>query len=764
MIKRAGLQVSGIVQGVGFRPYTYNLALKLGLTGWVKNTAQGAFIELEGAAANIEEFISLLKKEGPPLAQIDDIDVTSLPVAGDKNFTILESTEGENITLVSPDMGICEDCQKEMFDSGDRRYCYPFINCTNCGPRFTIVEKIPYDRKYTTMKEFPLCPDCAKEYGEPINRRFHAQPNACPICGPTVSLRNSRGDMVNDDDIWGTVKEKLQQGKILAVKGLGGYHLCCDALNTEAVKTLRKRKYRWDKPFALMMPDVNTVRSFCELNPEEEKILISQRRPIVLLKKKEHYNLPEDIAPGNRMVGVMLPYTPMHYLLMEGFQALVMTSGNFSDEPIVYNDEEAVQRLQDIADFFLLHNRKIFRRCDDSVTMVNRGKEMLIRRSRGYAPEPVKLNVETPHILACGPEQKNTFCMTKGKHAFLSHHIGDLENLPTMKSFEEGIEHFKAMFDIKPEIVAYDLHPEYLSTKYAHDYPGNVKKIGIQHHHAHVASCLADNMETGPVIGVSFDGTGYGTDGCLWGGEFLLCDFENFERVAHLAYAPLVSGSMAIKEPWRMAASYLYATFGDEMANLDIDFMRNMPSIWPVLKQAITKNINAPLTSSCGRLFDAMAALVGIRNKVNYEGQAAVELEQACAFGEVGQYSFEILPGNPKLIDWMPLFRSLVKDIQSGTHVSIMAARIHNTMAKIILQICLMMREETKVNKVALTGGVFQNLYLLNGTLDLLETNGFQVLTHGRVPTNDGGLSLGQALIAYHKTVSNSEGDYEREQ
>ncbi|GAW91118.1 carbamoyltransferase HypF [Calderihabitans maritimus] len=753
MSKRAALRVSGIVQGVGFRPFVYNLAVKLELNGWVKNTARGVFIEIEGEPEKINEFIFCLQNGGPPLARVEKIDISYLPPAGYETFEIQESSGGETSTLVSPDVGTCDDCRAELFDPSDRRYRYPFINCTNCGPRFTIVEKIPYDRKNTTMKEFTLCPECAAEYHDPSNRRFHAQPNACPVCGPKVYLKNARGELIEVKDVWQRVKEELKNGKIVAVKGLGGYHLCCDALNNEAVSALRSRKARWEKPFAVMMRNIETVRRFCELEPVECELLESPRRPIVLLKKRNDVVLPEEIAPRNRRLGVMLPYTPLHYLLMEEFQVLVMTSGNISDEPIAYRDEDALERLKGIADLFLMHDRKIYRRCDDSVALVNQGKEVLIRRSRGYAPEPIKLHLHVPHILACGAEQKNTFCLTKGDNAFISHHIGDLKNLPTLVSFEEGINHFKELFDISPEIVAYDLHPEYLSTKYAHDYPGNVTKIGVQHHHAHVASCLADNRENGPVIGVSFDGTGYGTDGCLWGGEFLLCDYENFQRVAHFAYVPMPSGSKAIEEPWRMAASYLFATYGSEMDKLDISFVRALPGVWPALKQAILQNINAPLTSSCGRLFDAVAALIGIRNTVTYEGQAAVELEQAITPGETVTYPFEIRSGSQWQIDWKPLFRSLVEDIKEGTETGRMAARFHNTVARIILETCLSIRKEYHVDKVALTGGVFQNIYLLNLAVQLLTEHGFRVLTHSRVPPNDGGLSLGQALIAYHKVL-----------
>lgn len=755
MIRRAALHVTGIVQGVGFRPYVYNLAVQLSLKGWVKNSSQGVFIEIEGEESDLEKFIVFLRSNSPQLARIEDISVTDVPPQGESAFNILESSGGKVATLISPDTGICRDCLRELFNSEDRRYRYPFINCTNCGPRYTIIEQLPYDRKFTTMKEFPMCQECGREFHDPTDRRFHAQPNACPECGPELALKDRLGNIIaSGDRVWTLVRTELQLGRILAVKGLGGYHLCCDALNHQAVLNLRSRKIRWEKPFAVMMPDTETVKRFCNMNEVEEELLESQRRPILLLEKKGEVHLPEEVAPNNRFLGVMLPYTPMHYLLVQGFNALIMTSGNISDEPIAYQDEDALKRLNSIADFFLVHNRKIFRECDDSVIYVNRGKAVPIRRSRGYVPEPLNIHFPLTQILACGGEQKNTFCLANGNKAFLSQHIGDLENLPTLISFEESIEHYKTLFEINPEIIAYDLHPEYLSSKFAMAYPSKAIKIGVQHHHAHIASCLADNQRDGPVIGVSFDGTGYGTDGCLWGGEFLVCDFRSYERVAHLAYVPMPSGTKAIQEPWRMAASYLYATYGNSMKDLDIDFISKMPESWRILQQAIDKNINAPLTSSCGRLFDGVAALIGVRSFVHYEGQAAVELEQSILPGETGSYPFEINVNKNAHridaweIDWKPLIRALAEDLRQKRLPGLIAGKFHNTVADIVLQTCLLIKERYRHNTVALSGGVFQNRYLLNKVIDMLNEYGFQVLTHNRVPSNDGGLSLGQALIA----------------
>jgi hydrogenase maturation protein HypF len=751
MPERFRLHIDGIVQGVGFRPFIYNLAVKLGLTGWVKNTAQGVFLEIEGEKNNIGEFINTLREKGPLLARVDKVEARSIPAKGETDFRILESTGGERATLVSPDMAICADCLKELYDKQDRRFQYPFINCTNCGPRFTIIRQIPYDRKYTTMKEFPLCQACLEEYHNPGDRRFHAQPNACPDCGPCISLRDHKGKTVKTDNIWSFVQEKLKAGHIFAVKGLGGYHLCCDGFNDKAVKKLRRRKIRWGKPFALMINDVETAGHFCHVNEAERGLLESPRRPIVLLRKKKDLILSEEIAPGNNRLGVMLPYSGFHYLLMETFKALVMTSGNISDEPIVYEDEEALERLNVIADYFLMHNRRIFRRCDDSVVVVPQDQVMMIRRARGYAPEPLKVPFKMPQVLACGSQQKNTFCLTKGNKAFMSNHIGDLDSVPNLINFEQSVEQWQSMFEIKPEIIAYDMHPEYLSTKYAMDYPGAVKKIPVQHHHAHVISCLADNEESGPVIGVSFDGTGYGTDGALWGGEFLICQWESFTRAGHISYVLMPSGDMAVRQPWRMALSYLYGLFGEEMSKLKIDFIQHLPHNWPVLKECLKKKINSPLTSSCGRLFDGVAALVGIRDNIDYEGQAAVELEQIIDTAERSWYPFTIKEGIVLEIDWKPIIRDIVVDLEKGTGTGSIAGKFHNTVSRMIVETCLLLREQYRLHKVALTGGVFQNLYLLNKTITDLKNYGFHVLTHSRVPPNDGGVSLGQALIACHQ-------------
>ena len=671
---------------------------------------------------------------------------------GYEDFTIRKSDDQEEkFVPISPEIATCKDCLKELFDPSDHRYRYPFINCTNCGPRFTIIKDIPYDRKFTTMAPFIMCETCQREYDDPGDRRFHAQPNACPVCGPRLSLLDDKGGEINVPDVITEVCRLLKDGKIIAIKGLGGYHLACDAMNKDAVSTLRSRKFREHKPFALMVKDVETAKTLCYVNDDEEKLLKGTIRPIVLLRKRPDCPVAESVAPCQEYHGVMLPYTPLHHVLMaESGLVLVMTSGNISSEPIVYHDDEAFERLSRIPDYFLVHDREIHIRTDDSVSKVWHGKEVVLRRSRGYCPFPLLLPFQfEEQILACGAELKNTFCLTRGNYAFMSHHIGDLENLETLTSFEQGIEHFKRIFYIDPAYVAYDLHPDYLSTKYALSVNG-VPKIGIQHHHAHIASCMCDNGIDGEVIGISFDGTGYGTDEKIWGGEFLVCDYGGFERVAHLEYVPLPGGEKAIKEPWRMAASFLDRIYGESMYELGIDFVKSLDrNKWTIIKKMIDKGLNSPLTSSSGRLFDAVSALVGVRQEVYYEGQAAIELEMAADKDEEGFYSYDMEEfGNGSQVMFEPIIRGVVSDISEGVSVPTIAGKFHNTMAKIILNICLRVRKASGIEKVALSGGVFQNTLLLNKTSTLLDGSGFKVYTQHRVPPNDGGIALGQAVIA----------------
>ena len=749
---RTQIWITGIVQGVGFRPFIYNLAKKYELKGYVLNNTSGVNIEVEGESSVIDEFIQKVKTEPPPQAVIFEMHSQNIEPLGYEDFTIRKSDDQEEkFVPISPEIATCKDCLKEFFDPSDHRYRYPFINCTNCGPRFTIVKDIPYDRKFTTMAPFIMCEKCQREYDDPGDRRFHAQPNACPKCGPKLSLLDDKGGEINVPDVITEVCRLLKDGKIIAIKGLGGYHLACDAMNKDAVSTLRSRKFREHKPFALMVKDVETAKTLCYVNDDEEKLLKGTIRPIVLLRKRPDCPVAESVAPHQEYHGVMLPYTPLHHVLMaESGLVLVMTSGNISSEPIVYHDDEAFERLSRIPDYFLVHDREIHIRTDDSVSRVWHGKEVVLRRSRGYCPFPLLLPFQfEEQILACGAELKNTFCLTRGNYAFMSHHIGDLENLETLTSFEQGIEHFKRIFYIDPAYVAYDLHPDYLSTKYALSVNG-VPKIGIQHHHAHIASCMCDNGIDGEVIGISFDGTGYGTDEKIWGGEFLVCDYGGFERVAHLEYVPLPGGEKAIKEPWRMAASFLDRIYGDSMYGLGIDFVKTLDrNKWTIIKKMIDKGLNSPLTSSSGRLFDAVSALVGVRQEVYYEGQAAIELEMAADKDEEGFYSYDLEElGNGSQVMLEPIIKGVVSDISEGVSVPTIAGKFHNTMAKIILNICLRVRKTSGIEKVALSGGVFQNTLLLNKTFTLLDGSGFKAYTQHRVPPNDGGIALGQAVIA----------------
>ncbi len=748
------LFVTGVVQGVGFRPFVYGLAARLGLAGWVCNTSAGVTIEIEGSAESVDEFQSALTRDAPPLARIDQITMEPLPANGFTSFEIRESRSAPGaFQPLSPDIAICPDCLRELFDPHDRRYHYPFINCTNCGPRFTIIIDIPYDRSFTTMASFEMCPDCAREYRDPLDRRFHAQPIACPVCGPKVWLMEN--GQREDHAAIERARAVLLQGQIVAVKGLGGFHLACDATNEVAVAELRRRKGRIDKPFALMLADLDTIEQSCLVSPEERSVLESRERPIVLLGRRNNPSLAiaSSVAPGQRTLGVMLPYTPLHYLLLEGMKALVMTSGNFSEEPIATDNTEALTRLAPLADAFLMHDRDIHVRTDDSVVRVFQGVELPIRRSRGYAPYPVRLSFKAPHILAVGGELKNTFCVTRDEYAFLSHHIGDLENYETLQSFEAGIDHFETLFRIRPEILAYDLHPDYLATRYARTRSerDGIAAIGVQHHHAHIAACLAEHRHSGdrPVIGVAFDGTGYGTDGAIWGGEFLLADYTRFERATHLDYVALPGGDAATRKPARVAVAYLAAA--DLSLDADLPPMAALSNEERrLVEQQIRTGFNSPPTSSMGRLFDAVASIIGVRQAVNYEGQAAIELEAIADPAESGAYAFEI----GETIEAAPLIRSIVADYRAGVDRSIIAARFHNSVAQLIHTVCLKLRAQQGLNQVALSGGVFQNITLLSKTLELLRAADFEIFTHRHVPPNDGGLALGQAVVAHYQRIT----------
>jgi len=778
-----------VVQGVGFRPFVYGLATRLDLKGWVCNTSSGVVIEIEGGADAMNEFRLALTLDAPPLARIDHLAVEPLPLNHFTRFEIRESeSQPHAFQPISPDISICPDCLRELFDPKDRRYLYPFINCTNCGPRFTSITDIPYDRPKTTMASFEMCEDCAREYHDPLNRRFHAQPVACAKCGPKVWLVNSKQLSVNSDqssvssDQLSAIRNPqsaieeaqrlVSEGKIIAIKGLGGFHLACDATNENAVTELRRRKGRIDKPFALMMPDVETVERYCFLSSEERALLESRERPIVLLMKREHADHPiaHSVAPHQHTLGVMLPYTPLHYLLLhpsrEAFiiHPLVMTSGNFSEEPIATRNDDAITRLAPLADAFLIHDRDIHTRVDDSVvrvittdsisnpqSLITNSQLLPLRRSRGYAPYPVKLPFNVPPLLAVGGELKNTFCVARDHYAFLSHHIGDMENLETLKSFEDGVTHFQNLFRINPEIIAHDLHPDYFSTRYAlrtlraH----SAIRIPVQHHHAHIASCMAENNHKGDrsVIGVAFDGTGLGSDGAIWGGEFLIANYKSFDRAAHLAYIPLPGGDAATRKPARVAFSHLLAA--NVPLDLDLPPLAALSSTEQnIITKQIANGLNSPLTSSMGRLFDAVASIIGVRQEVNYEGQAAIELEAIVDPDEKGLYEFSveqdaILPN--------AVIQSVVNDFRARVPTPIIAARFHNGVATMIRDVCIRLREQHAINQVALSGGVFQNVTLLSKALTLLHGADFEVLTHHLVPPNDGGIALGQAVIASYQ-------------
>jgi hydrogenase maturation protein HypF len=741
---RTAIRVEGIVQGVGFRPFVYTLATGLGLSGFVGNDVDGVFVEVEGPSAAVSEFLLQLERDPPPLARIERVTAATVTPRGSTSFAIAASGPGgPRRTLISADTATCEDCLRELADPADRRFRYPFINCTNCGPRFTIVRDVPYDRPFTTMAPFAMCPRCAAEYHDPADRRFHAQPVCCPACGPRLALLDKTGKPLAGDPL-AHAAEFLGDGQILAVKGLGGYHLAVDAGCQAAAAALRARKHREDKPFAVLAPDLAGAERLCQIDQAAAGLLSSPGRPIVLLPRRPDADVAEATAPGNRYLGVMLPYTPLHHLLVRALaRPMVLTSGNVSDEPIAYHDDDALARLGPIADAFLTHDRAIHVRTDDSVARTFRGRPISIRRSRGYVPEPVTVQGGFPRpVLACGAELKNTFCLAKDHHAFVSHHIGDLENAETLRSFTEGIEHFRRLFDIDPRVVAHDLHPEYLSTKYAAEL--DLPLEAVQHHHAHIASCLADNGAEGPVIGVAFDGTGYGTDGTIWGGEFLIADLAGFERGGHLAPVPMPGGAAAIRQPWRMAAAYLGT---DAPAGLDV--VRRNAGRWPAVTAMAAKGVNAPLTSSAGRLFDAAAAILGVRDAINYEGQAAVELEQLADPGQAAAYRAGIETGaGPFLACGADLLHALLEDLTDRVPAPVIAARFHHGVAAMIEAGCLYLRERHGLGTVALSGGVFQNMLLLHATVSRLEARGFGVLTHSRVPCNDGGISLGQAVIA----------------
>ncbi len=764
--ERREVAVRGIVQGVGFRPFIYALARRHGLSGFVRNDADGVQIEVEGAPEFLDRFLREVRDEAPPLAMVEDVAWQPLTTRGEPDFRIEASRAGATRhALVSPDVSTCDGCLREIFDPADRRYRYPFTNCTKCGPRFTITRSIPYDRAMTTMAGFQMCPACQQEYDDPGDRWFHAQPNAGPVCGPVCGPRmrlcgcaGGALDIGEEDPLLRTA-ELLRNGAVVAIKGLGGYHLACNPFDPVAVGALRGRKARQDKPFALMVRDLDQARALCQVGPEEAALLTAPGRPIVLLERREDARVVDDVAPRQKTLGVMLTYTPLHDILLhDATIPLVMTSGNRSDEPIAYRDDDAVDHLRGIADYFLVHDHPIHMRYDDSVARVIGSEACPVRRSRGHAPAPLRMAERVVRqTLACGGEIKNTFCVAKDHYAFLSHHIGDLENYETLCSFREGVTHYCRLFDVQPELVAHDLHPPYLSTMYAHELEeAELIAVGVQHHHAHIVSCLADNERSSEerVIGVALDRTGYGTDGPIWGGEFLVGSIrEEFARRAHLEYAPLPGGEAAIRQPRRMALAHLLTLYGEaDVVRLPIGLVRAAGERnVRLIARLVEHQMNTPLTSSAGRLFDAVVVLVGVpgSERTTYEGQAAVELELIARGAAHQGYPVRLRPeGTGWVIETGGIITAVVEDLLAARAAREIAARFHRTMADLVVAGCVRLREEGGGGGVALSGGTFQNRLLLEQVTELLRESGFVVYCHRRAPTNDGGLSLGQVVLA----------------
>jgi hydrogenase maturation protein HypF len=776
---RTRVRVDGTVQGVGFRPHVYRLARELSLGGYVLNDERGVLLEVEGSPEAVARFLERLATESPPLARIERILPEAVATTGIDGFEILSSVRaGAPEALVSPDTATCAECLAEMRDPHDRRYRYPFINCTNCGPRFTIAIGVPYDRTLTTMVGFVMCGRCQAEYEDPGDRRFHAQPNACPECGPRARLlragptehADGRGAQATNGacqlpgDGIRAAAEALSKGLIVAVKGVGGYHLACRADSLQAVVALRERKHREDRPFALMAPDLPSAEAVVELDTRARALLEDRARPIVIARRREGADVAAAVAPDCPDLGVMLPYTPLHHLLLADFAdatreapapALVMTSGNLSDEPIAYDDEDAIERLRDVADVFLVHDRPIHMRTDDSVLRHTAAGPLTMRRSRGYVPSAIALPVAAPcPLLACGAELKSTFCVTKDEHAWVSHHIGDLKNFETLLSFREGIAHFQRLFAVTPEVVVHDLHPDYLSTGYALERAADdaqpIEPIGVQHHHAHLAACLAEHGETGPAVGAIFDGSGYGPDGTVWGGELLAGDLCDFERAGHLRRVRLPGGDRAVSEPWRMACAWLTdAQDGEELPSLPATLSGEVtPERWEAVARLARSEL-APITSSAGRLFDAIAALCGVRATASYEGQAAIELEGLVDPAERGAYEIELIDRAGTLeLDPRPAVLAALIERAAEVSVGTIAARFHSGLARATADACARIAGAHGLDTVVLSGGVFQNRVLLERTIERLRATGLRVLFPRLLPLNDGGISLGQAAVA----------------
>lgn len=776
--KALSVHITGVVQGVGFRPHVYNLAARLGLDGWVLNSSDGVFCVVQGEPDAVDGFLRLVRDEAPPIAVIDSLIAEEVEPEPFDGFQIRESARVDGaMTLVSPDIATCETCTRELFDPGDRRHRYPFINCTNCGPRFTIIDDVPYDRPSTTMRVFEMCAECAEEYGDPADRRFHAQPDACFVCGPRLYLTDPDSQDSDDGIAWSPDVESvprphrdrelecersdtilartarlLHEGRIVALKGLGGFHLACDATNEEAVRRLRERKNRWGKPLAIMVSGFEAARACCEITAEEEALLTGTVRPIVLLRRRRDVATPLAAAVCGDLpeIGVMLPYTPLHHLLLSAVdRPLVMTSGNLSEEPIATGNSEALKRLGGIADAFLLHDRDIHSRYDDSVFRIVDDVVEPVRRARGYAPYPLPMPRPADiDILAVGPEQKNTFTLVKGSHAFVSQHIGDMENRETLDHFEQTIMLYRRLFRIDPGLVAHDLHPEYLSTKFAGTI--DLPKIGVQHHHAHIVSVTAEHGISDTVVGFAFDGTGYGSDGRIWGGEVLLADWQGFERVAHLAYVPMPGGASAIRRPARMAVGTLHALGLLDHPGAEPLRQRLSDGEEQLLTTMVDRGVNSPLTSSMGRLFDTVAAIAGVRDDAAYEGEAAIELEACADDDATGAYAFELRPdGDVIVIDPRPVLLGVLEDVEAGRPASEVSMRFHRAVVHAIVELGSISTRRTGTRHVALAGGVFMNRLVLGGALRELTSAGFTPLAHVRLPTNDGAVSFGQAVVAW---------------
>ena len=739
------ITVKGLVQGVGFRPFVYRIATQLNLKGNVENRNDGVIIKIEAEQKIIEEFLKLLKSEAPPASNIESVNVEQIEILNFTNFEIVKSENTSNeITEVSPDISVCDDCLNDL-KTQEHRIDYPFINCTNCGPRFTIIKDLPYDRDKTTMQDFVMCDKCHNEYTDVLDRRFHAQPVACNSCGPVYEMQIDEKKISEFENILTTAAKVIDDGLVLAMKGLGGFHISCDALNDAAVKRLRKLKNRESKPFAVMCRDITALEKYVEISEVEKISLTSWRKPIVVLKEKLPFKVPESVSNGLGTLGVMLPYMPFHYLFFQKLKTdlIVLTSGNVSDEPIIIDNCKAEKKLTKISDALLLYNREIYNRTDDSLIFIANEKERIIRRSRGYVPSPVRLGFDAEGIFAAGAELKNCFCIGKGNQAILSQHIGDLKNLETFEFYKETIAQFKKLFRVNHSLAVGDMHPDYLSTRFVNEM--DVPKIFVQHHHAHVASCMAEHFLDEKVIGVSFDGTGFGDDGNIWGGEFFVCDMNDYERISHFEYMPIPGGDKVSTEPWRMAVSYLYNIYGKEFLKFDLPFLKNIPSEKiKLLFQAIDKKLNCPLTSSAGRLFDAVAAMTGICAVNGFEAEAPMRLESAIDRRCNENYSYSI----NETVSFEPTIKNIVEDIMNSIELSVIAAKFHNTIISVILQIVILAREKYNLNKVVLSGGVFQNRYLIENSERLLKENNFEIFTHSKVPSNDGGVALGQLAIA----------------